>query len=357
MPAPPVAPGSGQPGGPGGPNSGSGGPGSGGSGNSGPGSGGGQGRKRRRRRRGGSQNPDQDNANRSPQADGTDSAQGRGQGQGGQGQGGQGKKGRSRRKKPQSPVSVVAGDFDPIELDADELETRRGQYKDGKALGRYQMLAHVDGDTTHISVLEGKSLVEHYVSKPTDDVTQIHGNIYVGRVENVLPGMEAAFVDIGTPKNAVLYRSDIVWDPDDLAGVDTPADPRIEDVLKKGQLLLVQVTKNPIGHKGARLTQEVSIPGRFVVFVPNSETVGISKRLPDNERKRLRKVLSKARPNGHGLIVRTAAENVTDNEIRRDVQHLASQWEKISAMAEGRQKPQLIYREPPMAVRMDWILA
>jgi ribonuclease E len=249
-------------------------------------------------------------------------------------------------------VQTSAGDLEAVELDEDVLEQRRGQYKDGKALGRYQMLVHVTAEATHIAVQEGRSLVEHYVARPSDDVYQIHGNIYVGRVENVLPGMEAAFIDIATPKNAVLYRSDVTWDPDDVEGVQPGEQPRIEQVLKERQLLLCQVTKNPIGHKGARLTQEVSIPGRFVVFVPNSNTVGISKRLPDDERKRLRRILERARPEGHGLIVRTAAEGVTAEEIQRDVRHLSAQWAEIEKMAQAQRSPRLLYREPPMAVRM-----
>jgi ribonuclease E len=193
-------------------------------------------------------------------------------------------------------------------------------------------------------------LVEHYVSRPADDVFQIHGNIYVGKVENVLPGMEAAFVDIATPKSAVLYRSDVQFDPDD---VETKGEvPRIEDVLRPRQLILCQVTKNPIAHKGARLTQEVSLPGRFVVLVPNSTTYGISKRLPDSERKRLRQILDRVRPDGHGIIVRTAAENVTAEEIERDVARLVGQWEQISALAAKQTSPGLLYREPEMAVRI-----
>ncbi|MCO5305238.1 MAG: Rne/Rng family ribonuclease [Microthrixaceae bacterium] len=213
------------------------------------------------------------------------------------------------------------------------------------------MNVHVGSDATHIAILEGRSLVEHFVSRPSDDVSQIHGNIYVGRVENVLPGMEAAFIDIATPKNAVLYRSDVQYDPDDIEskGGDQP---RIEDVLKARQLIVCQVTKNPIAHKGARLTQEVSLPGRFVVLVPNSRTFGISKRLPDNERKRLRQILDKVKPERHGLIVRTAAENITADEIERDVARLARQWEQIEALAAEQQRPGLIYREPEMAVRI-----
>jgi ribonuclease E len=244
----------------------------------------------------------------------------------------------------------VIGDEDPLELDEETLERRRGRQRKGRAIGRYQMNVHVTGDVTHIAVLEGRSLVEHFVSRPADDVYQIHGNIYVGRVENVLPGMEAAFIDIATPKNAVLYQSDVQFDPDD---VETKGEaPRIEDVLKPRQLILCQVTKNPIAHKGARLVQEVSLPGRFVVLVPNSSTYGISKRLPDDERKRLRQILDRVRPAEHGVIVRTAAENVTADEIERDVARLVRQWEKISELAAKQNRPGLVYREPEMAVRI-----
>lgn len=249
-----------------------------------------------------------------------------------------------------APVEAVLTDEAPVTLDEETLRRRRGRQRRGRALGRYQMNVHVTPDATHIAILEGRSLVEHYVSRPADDVFQIHGNIYVGRVENVLPGMEAAFIDIATPKNAVLYRSDVQYDPDDIESKGET--PRIEDVLTPRQLIVCQVTKNPIGHKGARLTQEVSLPGRFVVLVPNSSTYGISKRLPDDERKRLRQILDRVRPAGHGLIVRTAAENVTAEEIERDVARLVRQWQQISEAAAARTEPGLLYREPEMAVRI-----
>jgi ribonuclease E len=166
----------------------------------------------------------------------------------------------------------------------------------------------------------------------------------------VLPGMEAAFVDIGTPKNAVLYRGDVHYDPED---VDSSAgQPRIEQILKARQTIVCQVTKNPIAHKGARLTQEVSLPGRFVVLIPNSSTYGISKRLPDDERKRLRSVLDKVKPAQHGVIVRTAAEGVSTEELERDVVRLVRQWEQIDALARRSPTPALLYREPDMAVRI-----
>ncbi|MDH3300219.1 MAG: Rne/Rng family ribonuclease [Acidimicrobiia bacterium] len=206
-------------------------------------------------------------------------------------------------------------------------------------------------DATHIAVLEGRSLIEYYVSRPTDDVFQIHGNIYLGRVQNVLPGMEAAFVDIGTPKNAVIYRGDVQYDKDDFDG-SSASQPKIEQMLKARQSILCQVTKNPIAHKGARLTTEVSLPGRFVVLVPNSSTYGISKRLPDNERKRLRQILDKVRPREHGLIVRTAAENVTAAEIERDITGLLDQWKQIETLAARSKAPALLYQEPDMSTRV-----
>ena len=171
-------------------------------------------------------------------------------------------------------------------------------------------------------MLEGRSLIEFYVSRPADDISEIHGNIYLGRVENVLPGMEAAFVDIGTPKNAVLYQSDLIKN----ASSKSNETIRIEEALKNKESILCQVTKNPIAHKGARLTQEISLAGRFVVLVPNSETFGISKRLPEEERKRLRQILEKAKPEEHGVIVRTAAQHITKEEIQQDVSRLVNQW-------------------------------
>jgi len=201
-----------------------------------------------------------------------------------------------------------------------------------------------------VGVLEGRNLIEHYVSRPADDVAQIHGNIYVGKVQNVLPGMEAAFVDIATPKNAVLYRSDVQYDPADIEQKGNNA--RIEDILKNKQLILCQVTKNPIAHKGARLTQEVSLPGRFVVLIPNSKTYGISKRLPDDVRKRLRGILDRVKPDEHGLIVRTAAESATEEELTADMALLLKEWEVIERKAAKAQRPTLLYREPELAVRV-----
>ena len=213
------------------------------------------------------------------------------------------------------------------------------------------MCVHVRGDVTQIAVLEGRALIEHYVSRPADDATQIDGNVYIGRVQNVLPGMEAAFVDIGTPKNAVLYRGDVRYDRGELDTGDRDA-VRIEQLLRPGQVVTCQVTKNPIGTKGARLTQEVSLPGRFVVLVPNSDTYGISKRLPDEERKRLRRILDDIKPERHGLIVRTAAAGVDADELIADVTLLKDQWEAIELEAKRVRAPALLYREPAAALRV-----
>jgi ribonuclease E len=251
---------------------------------------------------------------------------------------------RARSPRDDNGSSTVVG------TDAELIERRRGKERNGKAVGRYLMCVQVSGDLTQVAVLEGRSLIEHYVSRPADDDLQIHGNIYLGRVQNVLPGMEAAFVDIGTQKNAVLYRGDVQFDKEDV--VEQGPDPRIEQVLKARQMILCQVTKNPIGAKGGRLTQEVSLPGRFVVLIPDSRTYGISKRLPEGERRRLRGILDRIKPEQHGIIVRTAAENATEHELTTDLTRLIEQWESIRKQAEKASSPSLLYREPPLAVRV-----
>ena len=230
------------------------------------------------------------------------------------------------------------------------MARRRGKERDGRPVGRYLMCVNVRPNVTQVAVLEGRSLIEHYVSHPADDVSQIHGNIYLGQVQNVLPGMEAAFVDIGTPKNAVLYRHDVQFDKEDV--VEQGPAPRIEHVLRNRQLILCQVTKNPIGAKGGRLTQEVSLPGRFVVLVPDTRIYGISKRLPDDERRRLRGILDRIKPEQHGVIVRTAAENATEHELTTDMEQLLARWGTITEAAKKAKGPTLLYREPSLAVRV-----
>jgi|GEM_PF-125726 len=241
-----------------------------------------------------------------------------------------------------------ASDLD--DLDEAVRERRRGRSRQGRATGRYTMGVHKAADGgVHLAVLEGRVLTEHYVSRETDDDTSIDGNIYLGRVQNVLPGMEAAFIDISTPKNGVLYRGDVSFD----AGEVENQEPRIESLLKNGQMVIVQVTKNPIGAKGARLTQEVSLAGRFVVMVPGQpQTYGISKRLPDEERRRLRKVLDAIRPDDAGLIVRTAAAGASAEELERDLNRLKAEWQVIAAAAKRSGKPCLLHREPPLVVRV-----
>jgi ribonuclease E len=252
-------------------------------------------------------------------------------------------------KASQSPRGTDAGQGTG---DGAKPSNRRGgRERRGKAVGRYMIAVHVQPHLTQIALLEGRTLVEHYVSRATDDDTQIDGNIYRGRVQNVLPGMEAAFIDIGTPKNAVLYRGDVRYDTDDVES-GASGQPRIEDVLRPGQTILCQVTKNPIGAKGARLTQEVSLPGRFVVLVPNSTAYGISKRLDDGERKRLRKIVDAVRPKGHGLIVRTAAAGASAEELSNDVERLVAEWEGIAAFAIKGTGAALLYQEPDIAVRV-----
>jgi ribonuclease E len=234
-------------------------------------------------------------------------------------------------------------------MDAEIIERRRGRERNGRPVGRYLMCVQVRDGVTQVAVMEGRSLIEHYVSRPADDIGQIHGNIYMGRVQNVLPGMEAAFVDIATPKNAVLYRGDVQFDGEDVETKDTA---RIEHILRSRQMILCQVTKNPIGAKGARLTQEVSIPGRFVVLIPNSKTYGISKRLEDSERRRLRNILDRVKPAQHGVIVRTAAEHATEHELTADMTRLLDEWAAIEEAAKSATGPQLLYREPELAVRV-----
>ncbi len=255
---------------------------------------------------------------------------------------------RKRRRGGRGNKSV------PSAADIELIEGRRGRERNGRPIGRYFMCVQVRSGMAQVGVLEGRSLIEHYVSRPADDVSQIHGNIYLGRVQNVLPGMEAAFVDIATPKNAVLYRGDVQYDQEDILdkGKADRNNARIEDILRARQMIMCQVTKNPIGAKGARLTQEVSLPGRFVVLIPNSKTYGISKRLPDDTRKRLRNILDRVKPEQHGLIVRTAAEHATVADLEADMRLLLDQWHEIERKAAKATKPALLYREPELAVRV-----
>ena len=201
-------------------------------------------------------------------------------------------------------------------------------------------------DLTQIAVLEDKVLVEHYVARESQ--TSLIGNVYLGRVQNVLPSMEAAFIDIGKGRNAVLYAGEVNWDA--LGAGNGPR--KIEQVLKSGQAVLVQVTKDPIGHKGARLTSQISLPGRFLVYVPDGTTSGISRKLPDTERTRLKNLLKEIVPDTAGVIVRTAAEGASEDELTRDVERLTARWADIESKVEKGNAPQLLYGEPDLTLKV-----
>ncbi len=249
------------------------------------------------------------------------------------------------------------------------LEAKRQRRREGREVGRRrtviseaEFLARRESvdrvmavrglaDRTQIGVLEDGVLVEHYVSQETQ-ATSV-GNVYLGRVQNVLPSMEAAFIDIGKGRNAVLYAGEVNWDA---AGLEVHQAKRIENALTSGESVLVQVTKDPIGHKGARLTSQVSLPGRFLVYVPGNSMTGISRKLPDTERARLKKILKEVVPAEAGVIVRTAAEGASEAELRADVERLTAMWETIQAKAKSKAKsangPVLLHGEPEMTVRV-----
>ena len=214
-----------------------------------------------------------------------------------------------------------------------------------EAVDRTMVVRSKDGKI-QIGVLEDGILVEHYVAKASE--ASLIGNVYLGKIQNVLPSMEAAFVDIGRGRNAVLYSGEVDWE---LA--ETGNQPRrIELALKSGDTVLVQVTKDPVGQKGARLTSQVSLPGRYLVYVPNGSMNGISRKLPDSERARLKKILKEVLPEDAGVIVRTAAEGATEEQLTLDVQRLQQQWEAISKKVEKGQAPVLLHSEPDLLVKI-----
>lgn len=220
-----------------------------------------------------------------------------------------------------------------------EFQARR------EAVDRH-MLVRSTKDRIQIGVLEDGVLVEHYVAKSQDQ--SLIGNVYLGKVQNVLPSMEAAFVDIGRGRNAVLYSGEVDWD-----AAETGNNPRrIEFALKAGDTVLVQVTKDPVGHKGARLTSQVSLPGRYLVYVPNGSMNGISRKLPDTERARLKKVLKEVLPESAGVIVRTAAEGASEEQLTVDVRRLQNQWEELQKAAEESKAPALLHSEPDLLIKI-----
>ncbi|MFG6445513.1 Rne/Rng family ribonuclease [Microbacterium sp. P07] len=244
------------------------------------------------------------------------------------------------------------------------LEAKKQRRRDGREAGRRrpvvteaeflarreavdrEMIVRSKNGRVQIAVLEDHVLVEHYVARNQD--ASLIGNVYLGRVQNVLPSMEAAFVDIGRGRNAVLYSGEVDWD-----AAETGNQPRrIELALKSGDKVLVQVTKDPVGHKGARLTSQISLPGRYLVYVPGGAMNGISRKLPDTERARLKKILKEVLPESAGVIVRTAAEGATEDQLTLDVQRLTSQWEHVSRQIETIQAPALLHSEPDLLVKI-----
>ncbi|MGM7665527.1 Rne/Rng family ribonuclease [Microbacterium sp. A93] len=273
--------------------------------------------------------------------------------------------GDDQREEPRQRQRVVEYITEPKAIKGStRLEAKKQRRRDGRDAGRRRpvvteaeflarresvdrkMVVRSKNGRTQIGVLEDAVLVEHYVARNLD--ASLIGNVYLGRVQNVLPSMEAAFVDIGRGRNAVLYSGEVDWD-----GVETGNQPRrIELALKPGDRVLVQVTKDPVGHKGARLTSQISLPGRYLVYVPNGSMNGISRKLPDNERARLKRILKEVLPESSGVIVRTAAEGATEDQLTRDVQRLTLQWEHIRKQVESQQAPALLHAEPDLLVKI-----
>ena len=283
-----------------------------------------------------------------------------------------------QQQSPEGAVTEVVPKARPVKEPITEpqklkgstrLEAKRQRRRDGRDAGRRRtvvteaeflarreavdrrMIVRNAGDRIEIGVLEDGILAEHYVAK-SQNVSLI-GNVYLGRVQNVLPSMEAAFVDIGRGRNAVLYSGEVDWDAaSERLGEKGNQARRIELALKSGDTVLVQVTKDPIGHKGARLTSAVSLPGRYLVYVPNGSMNGISRKLPDTERARLKRILKDALPDSAGVIVRTAAEGATEEQLTVDVQRLANQWAEIQRLVETASAPTLLHGEPDLLVKI-----
>ncbi|QGN31671.1 Rne/Rng family ribonuclease [Microlunatus sp. Gsoil 973] len=299
------------------------------------------------------------------------------------GESGDGKRRRRRRRRrrkgedtagaPDDPSDVVVRVREPRKA-SDEvtgidgstrMEAKRQRRREGREAGRRRapiiseaeflarresvnrkMIIRQRDDLAQIAVLEDGILVEHYVDR--ESANSLIGNVYLGRVQNVLPSMEAAFIDIGRGRNAVLYAGEVDWDSFGAEGHDR----KVENVLKSGQTVLVQVTKDPVGAKGARLTNHVSIPGRYVVYAPSGHLSGISRKLPETERKRLKEILDAAVGETASVIVRTAAEGASEDELTRDVNRLKAQWEDIERKVKAGNAPQLLYAEPDLTLRI-----
>ena len=266
-----------------------------------------------------------------------------------------------RVREPRSPASPDSGSL----KGSVRLEAKRQRRREGRDAGRRRtpilteaeflarresvdrvMVVRQSGSRAQVAVLEDGILVEHYVDRGTS--SSMVGNVYLGRVQNVLPSMEAAFVDIGRGRNAVLYAGEVNWDAAGLEGQPR----RIEMALKSGDAVLVQVTKDPMGQKGARLTSQVSLPGRFLVYVPDGSMTGISRKLPDTERTRLKGILKRIVPEDAGVIVRTAAEGASEEELTHDISRLTAQWDEIERRREGASPPALLSSEPDLAIKV-----
>ncbi|HET8561849.1 MAG TPA: Rne/Rng family ribonuclease [Marmoricola sp.] len=267
----------------------------------------------------------------------------------------------TRVRKPRNPEDEITSVSGSTRLEAKKQRRREGReagrrrapiVSEAEFLARREAVERVMAirqrdDLTQIAVLEDGVLVEHYVARETQ--TSLIGNVYLGRVQNVLPSMEAAFIDIGKGRNAVLYAGEVNWTA---LGHPDGQPRKIESVLSAGQAVLVQVTKDPIGHKGARLTGQISLPGRFLVYVPDGTTSGISRKLPDTERNRLKTLLKEIVPDTAGVIVRTAAEGASEEELTHDVERLTARWSDIEQKVAAGKAPELLYGEPDLTLKV-----
>jgi ribonuclease E len=268
-------------------------------------------------------------------------------------------------REPNGPAGPAGPDDVRSVKGSTRLEAKKQRRREGRDTGRRRppiiteseflarresvertMVVRQRKDRTQIAALEDGVLVEHYVNRSSHQ--SYVGNVYLGKVQNVLPSMEAAFVDVGKGRNAVLYAGEVNFDLNGLEGQPK----RIESALKAGQSVIVQVTKDPVGHKGARLTSQISLPGRYLVYVPGASMTGISRKLPDTERNRLKQILKQVMPENAGVIVRTAAEGAAEDELSRDVARLAAQWETIEKKSKTASAPALLYSEPDLTIRV-----
>ncbi len=264
--------------------------------------------------------------------------------------------GRNRKRKPaEGTPAAVAVEAPPEEKKAPERKPRERSGSQSRRRtprraplpkAKRELLVSVDAGEKRVAVLEDDKVAEVYLERP--ERRSIAGNIYLGVVDNVLPGMEAAFVEIGLEKNGFLYVDEIVGP--ELEG--RKGARKIQDLIQRGQTVLVQAVKDPMKTKGARLTTEISLPGRFVVFVPHGDGLGVSRRIEDEERNRLKAIIKEVAPKNGGVIVRTAAEGASAEDIGRDLEFLQRLWKSIEAQAKDATAPALIYQEAELPLRV-----